>query len=466
MRGKTLIWSVMALALGVGCAGLGYAAPQVGSPSAAPSEPGKTLTPYGAVKAGNAAGTIPAWTGGLTTTPANVVSGFKPGVVYPDPFAADKPLFTITSANVDQYKDHLTVGQLALFKTYPDYKMIIYLTHRTAAYPQGVYEASIANAATGRAKLVTGNGSGVIGTTGGVPFPIPKNGLEVIWNQLTAYHGEGYETNNEQAAVTRSGAYSLVNFQYRLMTNYGSQTIKPADRAKNLIGYFIEAVTGPARLAGNVLLVLEPLDQTIQQRKAWTYNPGQRRIRLAPDVAYDNPGTDSDGMRTTDDWNMFNGSPDRYDWKLLGKREIYVPYNDYRMASHAVTLKELLTPKHLNTNYIRYELHRVWVVQATLKQGMSHVYGKRTFYLDEDSWNILALESYDGRGNLWRVGEEYPIQEWDIPALGSIGNVMYDLQAGRYIAYSLVNDSNKIHVKTPFIPADFTPLALRQSGVR
>lgn len=464
MRRRTLalISSVMGLVLGVACISLSYAA----SPSETASELGKTLTPLGAVRAGNAAGTIPAWTGGITETPANVAGSFRPGAVYPNPFAADKPLFTITSANVDQYKDHLSVGELALFKTYPDYKMIVYPTHRTAAYPKGVYAASIANAVTGRAKLAPGTGDGVVGTVNGVPFPIPKNGLEAIWNELTVYHGEGYETDNAQAAVTRSGAYSLVKFKYQLLGMYGSQTIKPADRAKNLLVYFIERVIAPARLAGNVLLVIEPLNQTLQQRKAWTYNPGQRRVRLAPEVAFDNPGTDSDGMRTDDDYNMYNGSTVRYDWKLLGKREIYVPYNEYRMTSHAVSIKELATPRYLNPKYVRYELHRVWVVQATLKAGMSHIYGKRTFYLDEDSWNVLLTDIYDDRGNLWRVGEEFPMQEWDVPAFNGVTYAMYDLQAGRYIAYGMVNESNKIHMKMHLTPAHFTPMALRQAGIR
>ena len=44
----------------------------------------------GAEKAANKDGTIPAYTGGLTTAPA----GFKTGDgIRPDPFAAEKPLY-------------------------------------------------------------------------------------------------------------------------------------------------------------------------------------------------------------------------------------------------------------------------------------------------------------------------------------------------------------------------------------
>ena len=63
----------------------------------------------------------------------------------------------------------------------------------------------------------------------------------------------------------------------------------------------------PARLAGEVLLVQETLDQSIENRRAWVYNPGQRRVRRAPNVAFDNPGTNSDNLRTSDQFDMYNG---------------------------------------------------------------------------------------------------------------------------------------------------------------
>ena len=98
---------------------------------------GRNLTPLGGEVAGNKAGTIPAWTGGLTTAPA----GYKPGKHHINPFPDDKPLFTITKANLSQYKDNLSAGQLALFDTYPEiYQIPVYQTRRTAAVPQWVYD--------------------------------------------------------------------------------------------------------------------------------------------------------------------------------------------------------------------------------------------------------------------------------------------------------------------------------------
>lgn len=422
------------------------------------SQLGKTLTPLGAEKAGNADGTIPAWDGAIATPPA----GFKPGVLYPDPYVADKPLMTITAADVDQHKEHLTAGQLAMFKKYPDYKLVVYPTHRSAVFPKGYYDESLAN--PGKAKLSPG-GNGVIGTNGGLPFPVPANGSEAIWNQLTRYRGETYRTDNVQVAVTRTGDYTPVRFQYELDFQFASLDKKPAERTDNLLFYFVQRIVAPARLAGQVLLVHEPLDQTKVPRSAWTYNPGQRRVRQAPNVAYDNPGTAADGLRTNDDFGAYNGATDRYDFTLVGKKEIYVPYNAYRLSS-GVDLKELIKPGHINQDLARYELHRVWVVESKLKSGTSHLYARRTFYLDEDSWSALLVDKYDGRGELYRTTELHSITLYDVPMYYATVELHYDLQSGRYLALSVRSGDDKMYAPAKLTAANFTPASLREAGVR
>src|SRR5687768_646749 len=86
------------------------------------------LMPIGGEKAANKDGTIPAWDGGLTKSPACYKG---PPARYCDPFTEDKPKFVITAQNVAQYKDKLSVGQLAMFRKYPTYKMKVYGTRRT-----------------------------------------------------------------------------------------------------------------------------------------------------------------------------------------------------------------------------------------------------------------------------------------------------------------------------------------------
>src|SRR5207302_332555 len=127
---------------------------------------GAELTPLGGEKAGNADGSIPAWTGGLKSALEAGFPNYHPGDHYPDPYANDKPLLTINSANLTQYASKLTEGHKALFRKYADYKMLVYPTHRSAAVPQSVYDATKRNATTG--KLVP-DGNGVTGAIGGVP---------------------------------------------------------------------------------------------------------------------------------------------------------------------------------------------------------------------------------------------------------------------------------------------------------
>ncbi|MDI1337656.1 MAG: DUF1329 domain-containing protein [Lacunisphaera sp.] len=419
---------------------------------------GNDLTPLGGEKAGNADGSIPAWTGGQTTAPA----GYKTGMHHPDPFKGDQVLFTISAANADKYADKLTPGHLALLKAYPDYVMPVYASHRSASNPQRVYDATKEHATT--AALTTG-GNGVSGSVVGIPFPIPASGLEAIWNHLTRYRGVAANRSISQAAPQRNGSYTLVDFEDEFLFNYCRDGIQEKD-LDNVLIYFKQAVTAPARLAGSILVVHETMDQVKEPRRAWLYNTGQRRVRRAPNVAYDNPGTAADGMRTSDQFDMFNGAPDRYEWKLMGKKEMYVPYNSYKLHSDSLKYSDILKPLHINQDLTRYELHRVWVVDATLKPGTSHVYSRRTFYIDEDSWQILAADQYDGRGQLWRVSEAHCINYYDAQIFWSTLEVHTDLIAGRYLAIGLDNESKMYDFGLTRTPQDYTPSTLRQEGVR
>ncbi|HVU32837.1 MAG TPA: DUF1329 domain-containing protein [Opitutaceae bacterium] len=421
---------------------------------------GKDLTPLGAEVAGSADGAVPSWTGGIVTPPA----GYKVGDHHPDPYADDQPLLTITGANAAQYADKLTAGNLALLKAYPDYKMIVYPSHRSASNPQRIYDATRLNAT--RAHLVS-NGNGISGAIVGIPFPIPQNGLEVLWNFLCRYRGVAAVRYIDQAAVERSGGYQLVKFEDEFLFNYARPDITAKElEDSNVLVYFKQATTAPARLAGTILVVHETLDQVKEPRRAWQYNAGRRRVTRAPNVAYDNPGTNADGQRTSDQFDMFNGAPDRYNWQLIGKKEMYVPYNSYKLHSGSVRESDILKPLHINQDLARYELHRVWVVDATLKPGMSHLYSRRTFYIDEDSWQILVADQYDGRGQMWRVSEAHCINYYDAQTFWSTLEVHTDLQNGRYLAIGLDNQNQMYDFSIKRTPADYTPESLRREGMR
>lgn len=425
-------------------------------------ELGRSLTPVGAEMKGNAAGTIPDWTGGLPVDAGAIdAKGF-----LADPFSSEKPLFTITFSNYEQYQNQLTAGQVAMFKRYSEtYKIPVYKTHRTAALPDEVYAGIKINAL--EAKTIN-DGYGLEGfsSRNSYAFPIPDNGIEVIWNHMTRYMGGTIRRIITQATPQVNGSFTPIRFEDYIATPYFMTGLDP-EKSANTLGYFKQEVTAPSRMAGNVLLVHDTLDQLKEPRMAWVYNAGQRRVRRAPQVEYDGPGTAADGLRTSDNFDMFSGSPDQYNWELIGKKEMYIPYNSYQLDSPQLKYADIIKPGHLNQDYTRYELHRVWEVVATLRSGKRNIYAKRHMYFNEDTWQISAIDHYDGRGQLWRVSEGHPQQYYHVKVPAYTVEVIYDLIAGRYLALGMKNEERKsFEFGVPAKADDFTPSALRSAGVR
>ncbi len=421
---------------------------------------GSELTATGAEVAGNADGSIPKYTGGLTTPP----KCYDGGTFLCNPFPDEKPLFVITAKNAEQYKDKLSPGQMAMFAKYPDsYRIPVYTTHRTMRVPERIAELTKQNALS--TELLGDSGLSGLNLQG-YPFPIPQNGLEVIWNHIGRWRGDSIERVIGQVTPQANGSYSMVMFRDQVTVRTQLTDYTPGED-ENVMFYFKQQVTAPARLAGNVLLVHETIDQVKEPRRAWIYNAGQRRVRRAPQVAYDGPGTASDGLRTSDNFDMFNGSPDRYNWTLKGKKEMYIPYNSYKLDEKGLPYDDIVKAGHINQDLTRYELHRVWEVEATLKEGTRHIYAKRVFYLDEDSWHAAVIDHYDGRGNMWRVAEAHLLFYYNADIMAYAIETLYDLNAGRYLALGLENnESNGPDFMTNASKVEFQPAALRREGVR
>ncbi|MEZ0307847.1 MAG: DUF1329 domain-containing protein, partial [Ramlibacter sp.] len=417
---------------------------------------GTTLTPIGAEKAANKEGTIPAYTGGLTTPPA----GFKAGDgIRPNPFAAEKPRLVVDAKNMAQHGAQLTEGTKALIQKFPSFRVDVYPTHRSAAFPKWVGD----NTAKMALQAKTANeGRSMQGAHAGFPFPIPKTGYEAMWNHLVRFNGPAYESKYRNLTVDANGRTTLVTEgtsvqEYPFWDN--SKT--SADtfwRIKN-------TYTGPARRAGEALMVVDPIDMGSKERRAWMYLPGQRRVKVAPDLSHDTPNPGTAGATTFDDLFMFTGSMDRFDFKLVGKKEILVPYNAYQ-AVYQAKQDDLLKPNHLNPDLVRWELHRTWVVEATLREGKRHVYGKRTFYLDEDSWAILASDEYDLRGQLYRVGFAYMAPSYDQPAPYTDMFGHYDLVARVYSLIGFIAESGGMRAVKALPDREWTADSLAGAGIR
>ncbi len=211
-------------------------------------------------------------------------------------------------------------------------------------------------------------------------------------------------------------------------------------------------------------MVQDPLDQVLTTRKAWRYSPDDRRVRRLPSLAYDSLQPDTSGLATADVVDSFNGAPDRYEWELLGKREMLMPYNSYAVHQKGIPYDTIVQPRTLNPELLRYELHRVWVVEATLRKGFGHLYDKRRFYIDEDSWAILAVDLYDEKGALVGLQESHPISYYDVPMFNSTLETLYHLKDGNYFVDGLDNNEQMYDFGAKLSPRDFSPQALRRGG--
>lgn len=432
------------------------AAPDEGKPSRpvpdAVPDTGDDRTPVGAVRAGNQAGTIPPWRGGLT--PDRAPASFESGDRVVDPFAEEQPRFTITRDNLDQYRDLLSAGHEALFERYPDYRMPVYPSHRTAAYPEAIYKATLAN--QDRARLE--NPDTLEGARLGFPFRKPESGVEVLWNHRLRYRSNDIWVRSDEAVVTGDGIANRQRRTEQVLFGYANLS-PPAGVDANIIAYYLMSLNRDGRRQGTVL-AHETMDSN---RRIWVSVPRAARLFRVPPVGYDNPRPSTDGLMFIDQIDMYNGNFDRYVWRLVGRREMIVPYNAYRLQDTGIDYDSLLQPGYPDPRHMRYERHRVWVVEATERSGSDHEFGKRVFYIDEDSWSILMVDNFDESGNIWRFQEGHAVQYYDLQLTYTGPTFIYDLKDGRYFATRLTNEAPGVYYNTGRYQAgDFRPAAVRR----
>lgn len=444
------------------CATLGAGGTGIAAVSAQEAEQLKTtLTPFGAEKAGNKDGTIPAWDGGYTTP----IPGFKNGGRRPDPFASEKPLFSITAKNMEEYADKLTDGTKALLKKYPaTFRVDVYPTHRTAAAPQWVYDNTFKNAT--RAKLVKGSGGlRPEGAFGGVPFPIPQSGAEVIWNHTLRWRPEAWHWDIHGILVTADGKRVLTvdGAAEQQMPYYFKEGSPEKWNGEYWLIRLINA--GPPIRAGEAITGRENIES--DKAQAWVYLTGQRRVRKLPNACCDTPTPASAGIMGFDDLEVWTGNRmERFDWKLVGKKEIYIPYNSNRSW---VPTKDtdLVGEHHLNPDWVRWELHRVWVVEATLAKGQRHQVHRSLYYVDEDSWWAVLGDRWDGAGRLWKVNWLLPMVAPDLPGVIEETHGFYDMVSNTWYANGVMNEKAEQWKIMPRYPDRvFTPDAMAGEGVR
>lgn len=421
---------------------------------------GGKLTPLGAERAGNLAGTIPPWTGGYTVAQ----SGRRDGEVRADPFASDKPLFSITSKNFHSYDDQLPEGAKKLFEKYPDYRMDIYPTHRSAAAPEWVYKNVAQNALRAHA-VPQGIAYGVAGAVGGIPFPVPQNGFEAMWNHLLAFWGSARELTVSTYVVPQDGSIEKAS-AYREIADF--PYYYRGATAETFGGYYFKTLhvaVAPSGRVGEAYLNWQPIDIKGFDFRAWRLLPGEHRVRKAPPISYDTPDVDAAGFESLDDYYIFFGGLDHFDFKLAGKKEMFVPYNNNRLYSRPTS--EILGKSHANPDDLRYELHRVWVIDGTLAVGKHDAVAHRRLYLDEDSWMAVYMDSWDDSGAYWKFAHATMYLMPDVPAVVIGSQFVYDLQLGGYaFGFSFNGEQDSYKVTAPHPASLFTPDSLSARSVR
>lgn len=410
-----------------------------------------TLTPVGAERAGNASGTIPAWTGGLTEIPPGF--DWEPTkTLAPDFFAADKMLYKIDASNMATYAELLSECTMKLMQNKGFY-IEVYPTRRTAAAPQWVYD----NIAKNVSRTTPQNGDyrfGFNGAYGGIPFPIPDSdpgvaGAQIIWNHQARWSGT-YFSNVAASYVVSGGTPVLASAN---IVSYRYDFYLPGGSPETFSGYFFSAwdyIFAPSTSAGEVAIDVNTANSIEHEQMSWALLAGQGRVRRTPNLMFDTPVSFGDGAYNCDEAIGFDGPIFKYDWKLLGKQEKLIPYNCNKMFT--ANSVEVHKPNFFDPEYTRWELHRVWVVEATLHPGERNVLARRRFYIDEDDWTVHLTDGWDSAGNPYHVQHFFTVTYPNVPGNIEANCIVYNLQLDEYVS------EGGSFANAPYnVPYDFTP---------
>ena len=165
---------------------------------------------------------------------------------------------------------------------------------------------------------------------------------------------------------------------------------------------------------------------------------------------------------------VFFGSPEKYNWEIKGKKEMYIGYNSYKLGGAGVKNDDLIRPGHINPEYPRYELHRVWVLEGTLLESERHIYPRRVLFIDEDTWQPHVVDYYDSHEVLWRTAHRYSKLYWEVPVVADVTEVHHDLISRRYNSTTMMGEKDGPYDYNQPVPSDsfFTPASIRKMGVR
>lgn len=408
---------------------------------------GGGLTPIGAIAAPDPDAGVGAWLP-AATAPADMQALI----------AADVPLAAVGGRDSGGYADFVAPGHRALLEKHPGHRLNVYPSRRVAFFPDAISAASRGNAATAR---LDGHDS-IAGARLGLPFVQPRSGLEAMWNHRLRYRGDAMQLQSTMVIVGADGPGRPVTQRKVALNAYANLSAR-LDPSMLFYGYRAQA--GSKFSPSYLVLQHEPVRTDNERKLVWIRQESGKMLRV-PGGPQDIGTTPSQGLLLLDMYDMYGGEADygAYTWTLRGRRPLLVPYNAVALAGGAVPRAELLTPGHPDPRFLRYEVHRVWVVEATLLPRRAHLFKRRVFYLDEDSWNIVLVENYLADGTLARVQECGVVQDF-VHAIPECRPVfVHDLPGDRYLADDLLDSpADRLVNVRGLEPDDFSPAKVRQA---
>jgi len=398
---------------------------------------GKELTPIGAERAGNKDGSVPAWS-------ADELSDSE-HLQWMQRISVEQPLYEINAGNMDQYKNLLAPGLQQMLQRYSDSFVVpVYKSYRTAREPKWVDDFTRRNLTDAR---ISESGDELLAAWPGTPFPIPKTPYEVMWNHQTRWTGVHIKLHLFENTIYPSRLVDSLETQIDIYSHFHDRNrTTPELDWQNV--YYFSHILGPPSLAGGGLLIHDSLQPIRKPRQSWIYIAGERRMRRTPATGYDSPLFNSE-IRVADEIDIFNGPLDRYDWELKGKREMLIPYNNQKMRYNRCDDPQSMLSGHLTPQAMRFEKHRVWVVESRLKPGKRHMYQRRTFYLDEDTWSIVMVDIYDRDDDLWRFTLRFSAYYEEMPGMFSSLDAFHDLKSGVYFLQCSAGEGTAFSQQAP-----------------
>jgi Protein of unknown function (DUF1329) len=245
---------------------------------------------------------------------------------------------------------------------------------------------------------------------GGLPFPKPTTGDQVLLNYLYRYwvddltfgfewHLVGPQNNLER---TIKGKMFGMRLNGRTLTDP-----KPSYDAANagVLEKLATLIESPKDVRGLALSRTRHVDMT-QSDSIQYYLPALRRVRRLSGRDTQDPiaGTDI----TWDDYVAFyqQVDPTTTEVKLVGEGEILHPSSYTKPVKggvggylHAVSDFDR---SDMTVRFKKWQRRPVWIIDV-ISRDPSYIYSKRRIWIDKEVPNILHVETWDRKGNPWKT---------------------------------------------------------------